>query len=77
MEHHEIRIGHKVYDVTIRDSGEVSIWTHWQVPSVADRWSARPMMIDKSTSVSPYGRLGKQIIAALPVEAQAFISGVF
>jgi hypothetical protein len=61
----EVRIGHKVYDVTFRDGGDISIWTHWQVPSVADRWSARPMMVDKSTSISPYGRLGKKILSLI------------
>ena len=71
--HEEVRLNGKVYDVTIRDNGEVSIWTHWQVPSVADRWSVHPMMVDKSASVSPWGRLGKKIIAALPAEAQATI----
>lgn len=56
----------KHYNVTFREDGHVSIWTSWQVPSVADRWSVHPTMVDMSTSVSPYGRLGKKVLAALP-----------
>lgn len=61
-----VTLNGKHYSVTIREDGRISIWTSWQVPSVADRWSVHPTMIDMSTSVSPYGRLGKKILAALP-----------
>lgn len=64
--HEQIQLNGKHYSVTFCQDGSVSIWTHWQVPSVADRWSAHPAMIDKSASVSPYGRLGKKILAAIP-----------
>jgi hypothetical protein len=70
-----VALNGKHYTVTIRDAftdaggytypAETSIWVEWEVPSVADRWSVRPTMIHKSTSVSPYGRLGKKILAAL------------
>ena len=70
-----VTVNGKTYSVTQRDAhraadggivpAEVAIWIHWQVPSVADRWSARPVMIDKSASVSPYGRLGTKILKQL------------
>jgi hypothetical protein len=70
-----VNLNGKQYAVTLRDAwtdaggytrpAEVSIWVEWEVPSVADRWSARPTMIHKSTSVSPYGRLGKKIMALI------------
>lgn len=64
--HEQVPLNGKVYSVTFRDDGSISIWAHWQVPSVADRWSVHPTMVDMSTSVSPYGRLGKKILAAIP-----------
>lgn len=45
--------------------GWTEIGVEWEVPSVADRYSVFPTMIHKSASVSPYGRLGKKILAAL------------
>ena len=44
----------------------VSIWTSWEAPSVADRYSAHPTMISKSACVSTYGRLGRKILALTP-----------
>ena len=45
--------------------GWTEISVEWEVPSVADRWSVQPTTIHKSASVSPYGRLGKKILAIL------------
>jgi len=51
----------------------LDIWTSWEVPSVADMrtWSICPTMITRSKSVSPYGRLGKKVLAALAAQQGA------
>jgi hypothetical protein len=79
MQKFYVQLNGKEYTVSIRDAyttqdgdqvpEQISIWVQWQIPSVADRWSVRPMMIDKSASVSPYGVLGKKILKQLQLTA--------
>jgi hypothetical protein len=67
-----VTVDGKNYSVTVSETGSISIWTNWQVPCIADlrRLSVRPRMIDKSASVSPYGRLGKKVLAVLNINPQ-------
>jgi len=65
-----------IYPDSTNNHGElVKGWTEigveWEVPSVADRHSVFPTMIHKSASVSPYGRLGKKILAAMAGQEKA------
>ena len=67
-----VTVNGKGYSVTIYETGHISIWTNWQVPCIADlrQWSVMPRMIDMSASVSPYGRLGKKVLATLNIIPQ-------
>lgn len=59
-----ITLNGKQYTVKHRN-GEVEICITWETPCVADRHSAHPSMVSHYRYISPYGRLGKQILKLL------------
>jgi hypothetical protein len=77
MQKQYISLNGKQYSILIRDCGNVDICTEWEIPHPSDAGLVHPRMVHRYASVSPYGKLGKKILASLPTESQALINGIF
>jgi len=64
-----VNLGGKHYHVFVHDDGRVSIGIQWESILPSDVYMVHPRMLSHSRSVSPYGRLGKRILKALPQPA--------
>jgi hypothetical protein len=77
MRRENLRLNGKDYAIRLHDDGRIDIDTTWEIPHPSDAGLVHPRMVHRHASVSPYGRLGKQIIASLSPELKAFITGTF
>jgi hypothetical protein len=68
MTKHNISINGKEYKVTKREDGYTEIVTTWEsiIPSTAQ--SVFPQYCHRFTSISPFGRLGKKVLAQLSAQ---------
>lgn len=65
MTKHNINISGKEYNVTKREDGYTEIVTTWEsiIPSTAQ--SVFPKYFRRYASISPFGRLGKKVLAQI------------
>jgi hypothetical protein len=68
MTKHNININGKEYKVTKREDGYTEIVTTWEsiIPSTAQ--SVFPQYCHRFASISPFGRLGKKVLAQLSAQ---------
>ena len=59
-----ITLDGKHYSVRQRADGTADIYAQWEAFNIADRHFVCSSPIQRTTSVSPHGRIGKRVLAA-------------